>query len=59
MDLEEEVGAQLLIRGKRQNTLTDAGILFQQRAKEMVLLKKMERDLAELKDLVGGVVSIG
>ena len=60
MDLEKEVGARLLIRGKRQVTLTDAGILFQQRAKEMVLLfEKTERDLAGLQDLVGGVVAIG
>ena len=27
-ELEEEVGAPLLIRGKRQITLTEAGILF-------------------------------
>ncbi len=60
MDLEEKVGVQLLIRGKRRILLTDAGILFQQRAKEIVLLlEKTERDLAELKDLVGGIVAIG
>lgn len=60
MDLEQEVGAQLLIRGKRQVTLTDAGVLFQQRAKEMIfLLEKTRRDLAELTDLVGGVVAVG
>ncbi len=60
MDLEQEIGVQLLIRGKRQVTLTDAGVLFQQRAKEMVLLlEKTERDLAELEDLVGGIVAVG
>jgi len=60
MDLEREVGARLLIRGKRQVTLTDAGLLFQQRAREMVLLlEKTERDLAGLEDLVGGVVAVG
>lgn len=60
MDLEEELGTSLFTRGKRQITLTDSGLLFQQRAKEIVsLLEKTERDLAEQKDLVGGVVSIG
>ncbi|SDK53720.1 DNA-binding transcriptional regulator, LysR family [Paenibacillus sp. ov031] len=60
MDLEEELGTRLFIRGKRQITLTDSGLLFQQRVKEIIsLLDKTERDLAEQKDLIGGVVSIG
>lgn len=60
MDLEDELGTSLFTRGKRQITLTDSGLLFQQRAKEIVsLLEKTERDLAEQKDLVGGIVSIG
>jgi len=60
MDLEEELGSRLFIRGKRQITLTDSGQLFQQRVKEIIsLLDKTERDLAEQKDLIGGVVSIG
>ncbi|WP_145321745.1 LysR family transcriptional regulator [Paenibacillus xylanexedens] len=60
MDLEEELGTRLFIRGKRQITLTDSGLLFQQRVKEIVsLLDKTERDLAEQKDLIGGVVSVG
>ncbi|MEK4057022.1 LysR family transcriptional regulator [Paenibacillus sp. FSL F4-0087] len=60
MDLEEELGTRLFIRGKRQITLTDSGLLFQQRVKEIIsLLDKTERDLVEQKDLIGGVVSIG
>lgn len=60
MELEEEMGVRLFIRGKRQITLTDSGILFQQRIKEIIsLLDKTERDLAEQKDLINGVVSIG
>ena len=60
MDLEKELGTELLVRGKRQVTLTNSGILFQQRAKEIIsLLDKTERDLAEYENLVGGVVSIG
>ena len=37
-DLEEALGAKLLLRGKRQVTLTDAGVLFQQRAAEILSL---------------------
>ena len=60
MELEQLLGTPLLIRGKRQITLTDAGVLFQQRAQEMVdLLDKTRRDLAQQQDLVGGTVSLG
>lgn len=60
MELEKELGTTLLVRGKRQVTLTNAGLLFQQKAKEMILLmEKTERDLLNMKNLVGGVVSIG
>lgn len=59
-DLEDELGVSLFIRGNRQITLTDAGMLFQQRAEELVtLLEKTRRDLSEQRDLVGGTVSIG
>lgn len=60
MELEETMGAPLMIRGKRQITLTDAGVLFQQRAQEIVdLMDKTSRDIADQKDLVGGTISIG
>jgi DNA-binding transcriptional LysR family regulator len=60
MDLEEELGTQLFIRGKRRITLTDSGILFQQRVKEIIyLLDKTERDLNEQNNLISGVISIG
>jgi len=60
MDLEEELGTELLLRGKRQVILTSSGILFQQRAQEIVsLLEKTERDIAEHNNIVEGVVSIG
>jgi len=60
MDLENELETSLFIRGKRQIILTDSGILFQQRAKEIVsLFDKTKRDLTEQNDLVGGVISIG
>ena len=35
-DLEELLGVTLLVRGKRRITLTEAGVLFQQRAEEIL-----------------------
>lgn len=59
-ELEDELGTVLLDRGNRKVSLTDAGILFQQRAAELVtLLDKTRRDLADQKNLVGGTVAIG
>lgn len=59
-DLEDELGTVLLERGNRKVSLTDAGILFQQRATELVtLLDKTRRDLTEQEELLGGTVSIG
>lgn len=60
MDLEGSLGTKLLVRGKRQVTLTDAGILFQQRAREIMdLMDKARRDLAAREDLIGGTVVVG
>lgn len=59
-NLENELGTVLLERGNRKISLTDAGVLFQQRAAELVtLLDKTQRDLIDQKNLVGGTVSIG
>ena len=59
-DLEESLDTQLLIRGKRQVTLTDAGVLFQQRAEEILsLMDKTRRDLLDQNDLLGGTVALG
>ena len=42
IDLEKELGKTLLVRGKRQITLTDDGLLLRKRAEEIVgLLEKM------------------
>ena len=38
MELENEVGKQLLVRGKRKITLTEDGILLRKRAEELVAL---------------------
>ena len=59
-ELEDMLGVSLLIRGKRQVTLTDAGVLFQQRASDILaLMEKTQRDLADQNDLVGGTVALG
>ena len=59
-DLEEMLGTPLLIRGRRQVTLTDAGVLFQQRAEEILsLMDKTRRDLTEQGSRLSGTVSLG
>lgn len=59
MELENEVGKQLLVRGKRKITLTEDGILLRKRAEEIVAL--LEKTEAELRSgtSVQGEVSIG
>ena len=59
-ELEEELGTNLFIRGKREIKLTDEGLLLDQRAKEIIeLADKTERQFIEHKNLIGGVISIG
>ena len=46
MDLEEELGKQLLIRGSRRITLTEEGMLLRKRAAEILdLVEKAEAEL--------------
>ena len=60
MDLEDQLGKQLLIRGKRKVTLTEEGQFLRKQAQEiMELMDKTERELAEQEELVDGTVSIG
>lgn len=60
MQLEQEVGKQLLIRGKRKITLTKEGILLQKRANEIItLLEKTERELNADTAQISGEVAIG
>ncbi len=58
MQLEEELDTKLLIRGKREITLTEAGTLLAQRAEEILsLVNKTQNEIGE--NLISGTVSIG
>ncbi|RCW62421.1 LysR family transcriptional regulator [Halanaerobium sp. ST460_2HS_T2] len=58
MQLEEELDTQLIIRGKREIKLTEAGRLLVKRAEEILsLVSKTESEITS--DLVTGQVSIG
>ena len=60
MELEDELGTALLIRGKRSVTLTDEGFLFKQQAEMIVELSdKLEHTFKNRKDVVCGTVRIG
>ncbi|MED1438603.1 LysR family transcriptional regulator [Aeribacillus composti] len=59
-DLEEELGTQLFIRGKKRISLTEDGMLLLRRAEEILAIS--DRTVQEFKDrnnLVGGTISIG
>ncbi|SCH23331.1 Cyn operon transcriptional activator [uncultured Clostridium sp.] len=59
MELKRELGTTLFIRGKRSLDLTDDGIIFKQRAEEIVeLTERAEREFLE-KDRISGVIVIG
>ncbi|MDA7027634.1 LysR family transcriptional regulator [Bacillus sp. CLL-7-23] len=59
-DLEEELGSQLFIRGKRKISLTDAGLLLLERAEEILTIAdKTENEFKDQKNLIGGKISIG
>ncbi len=60
MDLENELGKQLLIRGKRKITLTEDGIILRKRAEEILsLVKKTEADLSSDNLQISGEITIG
>lgn len=60
MDLEQELGTTLVLRGKKGLTLTDDGLFFRQRAEEIVeLADRLEQQFAEKSDTVSGLITIG
>ena len=60
MQLEEELGTELFIRGKRKITLTPAGILLRRRALEIIeLTEKAGREIRSQEGELAGVISIG
>uniref|UniRef100_UPI003FEFCA8A LysR family transcriptional regulator n=1 Tax=Eisenbergiella tayi TaxID=1432052 RepID=UPI003FEFCA8A len=60
MDLEEEIGKKLLIRGKRKITLTEEGMLLRKRAAEILdLVDKTEAELTAPDEMVSGDIYIG
>ena len=60
MELEQEIGKKLMIRGKRKITLTDEGVLLRKRAEEILfLVEKTERELTSDDEIINGDISIG
>lgn len=60
MDLEQELGKKLFIRGSRKVTLTEDGLLLRKRASEIVaLVDKTESELHEAEGDVSGDIYIG
>lgn len=59
-DLERELGTVLVIRGKRSLTLTEDGVLFRQRAEDIVeMADRTEREFAGKKSRVSGAITLG
>lgn len=60
MELEQELGKKLLIRGKRNVTLTEAGILLRKRAEEIItLIEKTRSEITSDSQIISGEISIG
>lgn len=60
MDLEEQLGKQLFIRGKRRLTLTDEGNFLRSKAQEILeLLDNTETALRSDEDILSGDICIG
>ena len=60
MQLEDELGAQLYIRGKNKITLTEEGMLLRRRAEEIVdLADKAENAFRDKTEKISGTIAIG
>lgn len=59
-ELEDELGKQLFVRGKRRITLTQEGILLRKRAEEIVsLMEKTKAEVSAFGSSVSGDIYIG
>lgn len=60
MELEEELGKKLFIRGSRKISLTDEGMLLHKRAKEIIeLVEKTKAEIVSSNELINGDIYIG
>ncbi len=60
MDLEAELGKQLLVRGSKRVTLTEDGMLLRRRAEEIIeLVEKTKTELDSSSENITGEVHIG
>lgn len=60
MDLERQLGTQLLVRGKKKVTLTDEGTYLRNRAQEMIdLMEQTEAAFRDEEETLGGEVYLG
>lgn len=60
MDLEDELGKKLFIRGNRKITLTQEGLFLQKRAEEIIdLVSKTEKELEQSDETISGDIYIG
>ena len=59
MELEEELGKKLFIRGSRKLTLTDEGVLLRKRAEEIIeLVEKTETEIITSDEIINGDIYI-
>ena len=60
MELEANLGKQLLIRGKKKVTLTEDGAYLRNRAQEIIsLMEKTEESFRESEEIIAGEIYIG
>ena len=60
MDLEEELGKSLFVRGSRRITLTEHGVLLRKRASEIIdLVEKTTHELTAAEEVITGDIYIG
>lgn len=59
-DIEKQLDVQLFVRGKRQMTLTEAGLIFEKRAKEILnLVEQTEEELKQNPNNLVDTIRIG